>query len=89
MSRMAVGKADQTMCRVSCQGDPARGWYLLRQAVHLGEELSLFMRPRGPHLHSFGEVISSDMDRVSVITAWGIFSLNLLVTVHGARERTY
>lgn len=61
---------------VSCQGDATRGWYLLRQAVQLGEELGLFMHPRGARLRSIGDE-TSERERVRAITAWGVFSLNL------------
>lgn len=82
---MAVEEADQAMCRVSCQGDTTRGWYILRQAVHLGQELGLFTFPNNVHLPSFGESLP-ERDRISAITAWGIFSSNLLVTISDSRE---
>ncbi|KAJ5088930.1 transcriptional regulator family: Fungal Specific TF [Penicillium argentinense] len=63
---------------VSRQGNTAQGWFMLRQAVHLGEELSLFELPRGAaHLDPGGKIIFSGMERVRALAAWAVFTLNL------------
>lgn len=73
---LSLAQLTQPTRSVSCQGDGARGWYLLRQAVQLGEELGLLMHPRGARRRSIGDE-SSETERVRAITAWGLFCLNL------------
>ena len=71
--------------RLSCQGKASLGWLMLKQAVELAKDLDLFKHPNG--LHRPRREISPEMERVRAITAWGIFSLNLLVASPGLSQK--
>lgn len=87
MSKMYVNRSSESVKtavadwmrkhRVSHQGDTARGWYILRQAVQLGKALGLFERPRRARLGLVREALSSEWKRVCALAAWATFTLNL------------
>ncbi|TQB67506.1 hypothetical protein MPDQ_005421 [Monascus purpureus] len=63
------------MCHVlKCQGKNGASWLMLRQAVQLAQDFGMF---QGPRLHANWKEMDADMQRICAITAWGIFIMNL------------
>ncbi|KAJ5907529.1 Transcription factor [Penicillium taxi] len=62
---------------LSCQGKSRLGWLTLRQAVELAQDLGMF---KHPSVIQRGQK-SPEMKRAYTITAWGIFSLNLQMSI--------
>ncbi|KAJ5666219.1 Transcription factor [Penicillium maclennaniae] len=93
------------MCSVLLsQGEVQQGWFLLRQAAQMGQDMGLLMLPRvvNPFKEEIRFVMPSiselsddhvkredddedsilhQMERIRTITAWGIFNLNLQMSV--------
>ncbi|KAJ5176089.1 uncharacterized protein N7482_001966 [Penicillium canariense] len=66
-------------CVLSYQGKTSRAWWILRGAVQLAQDMDLFSSPQ--KAHPSGEAMSPEMERVRAITAWGIFGLNLQLSM--------
>lgn len=64
------------MCHVlKCQGKNAVSWLMLRQAVQLAQDFGMFQAPRA--LHANWQEMPADAQRVHTMTAWGVFVMNL------------
>ncbi|CEJ59229.1 hypothetical protein PMG11_07860 [Penicillium brasilianum] len=64
---------------LSQQGKSSRAWWILRGAVQMAQDMGLFTFPEVAH--SSTEAMSPEMERVRAITAWGVFSLNLQLSM--------
>jgi hypothetical protein len=87
--------------RLVSQGEVHHGWFLLRQAAQMGQDMGLLMLPRvlnqdmglfvmpvASELSDdvkredhYEETLSHQMERVRTTTAWGIFNLNLQMSM--------
>ncbi|KAI9934662.1 hypothetical protein MW887_000279 [Aspergillus wentii] len=64
---------------LKCQGKSRPAWLMLKQGVQLAQDFGLFQSPKA--FRPPWKEMSEDIQHVSAVTAWGVFILNLQVSM--------